>query len=685
MRIMHVALQGCLKSGGIDYGLTPDTGGHIRYVLELCRANERAGVEEQIIVTRGFDDPALGNAYALEEERLSERTRILRIFGRSRNYLNKEDITHETGELLRDLIRIIGTLPERPDIIHAHYSDAATLARGVRSRFGIPFVFTAHSLGLVKGAAIGAMSADLQRRCEVERQAIASADRVITSSRDEAEHQVALYEGHRPERVVLNPPGCDLEGFRLPEEGDGEDEAVDARLSRFLNDPAKPPILALARPVHKKNLCGLLHAFGQDPVLREKANLVIFAGVREDIEELDREGRDVVAELFYLLDKYDLWGRVALPKRHEPVDVPAIYRWAGARGGVFCNPALNEPFGLTLLEAAASGLPVVATNRGGPTDIIGRLKNGRLVDPRDPEDISSALLDLLDDGSAWQEARQNGLERVPYFDWNRHARDYLRDLAQLLSPKAPPLHTAVARQRLIVSDIDDTLVGEKKSLEAFSRWKAANKGFHFAIATGRSLQDAISILREWDAPPPEILITSVGSEIYYAHDLELRSLSRDLGWEEHIGEAWNADDIQGLLSNVEGLALQPPCEQRRFKRSYFTAHPAVASEVRRLLMKNSIRATIIHSHERYLDVLPPRASKGRALAHVARKLNVPLRSTIAAGDSGNDVDLLTTAGTGVVVGNHRPELNRLRQHKSAYFARRPYAGGILEALARERP
>ncbi len=41
--------------------------------------------------------------------------------------------------------------------------------------------------------------------------------------------------------------------------------------------------------------------------------------------------------------------------------VPALYRLAAARGGVFVNPALNEPFGLTLLEAAACGLPVAAT------------------------------------------------------------------------------------------------------------------------------------------------------------------------------------------------------------------------------------------------------------------------------------------------------------------------------------
>ena len=52
---------------------------------------------------------------------------------------------------------------------------------------------------------------------------------------------------------------------------------------------------------------------------------------------------------------------------------------------MFINPALTEPFGLTLLEAAASGLPIVATNDGGPRDIIANCQNGLLIDPLDAE------------------------------------------------------------------------------------------------------------------------------------------------------------------------------------------------------------------------------------------------------------------------------------------------------------
>ncbi len=47
--------------------------------------------------------------------------------------------------------------------------------------------------------------------------------------------------------------------------------------------------------------------------------------------------------------------------------------------GAFVNIALQEPFGLVLIEAAAHGLPTVATRYGGPVEIHATLKNGMLV------------------------------------------------------------------------------------------------------------------------------------------------------------------------------------------------------------------------------------------------------------------------------------------------------------------
>jgi len=73
-------------------------------------------------------------------------------------------------------------------------------------------------------------------------------------------------------------------------------------------------------------------------------------GNRDDIDELSSGNASVLTTVLKLIDKYDLYGSVAYPKHHKQSDVPDIYRLAANTKGVFINPALVEPFGLTLIE-----------------------------------------------------------------------------------------------------------------------------------------------------------------------------------------------------------------------------------------------------------------------------------------------------------------------------------------------
>lgn len=352
MFILHIALQGCLKSGEIAYGVTADTGGHIKYLLELVEGATKAEVERQELVTRRFDNKRIGEIYNQPRERLSGTVDIVRIDGSTPRYLAKEELWKENDVFADNLVDYINDLDQPPDVIHAHYADAGYVAWKVKQALGIPYIFTAHSLGRVKAQTLRDEKAiaALAKRIEIEETAIRHADRVVTSSRDEAEHQYALYRHSRPERIIVNPPGCNLRGFTAEADELICDQLL-LNIRRFLDDPERPPILALARPVRKKNLAGLVQAYGEDKGLQARANLVIFPGVRDDVCELDGEQRSVIEELLYLIDRYDLYGKVAIPKSHRPEDVPQIYRFAAEMGGVFVNAAFNEPFGLTFLEA----------------------------------------------------------------------------------------------------------------------------------------------------------------------------------------------------------------------------------------------------------------------------------------------------------------------------------------------
>ena len=690
MFILHVALQGCLSAPPVDYGLTADTGGHIRYLLDLVEhASARPEVTRQEVVTRAFEDASLGPRYAVPRERLDSKTDIVRLASAAPGYLAKEDLHTEHESLADALVGYIETLARRPDVIHAHYADAGEVARRVSRRVGIPYLFTAHSLGRVKAVATGAPHAarvmpqgddDLSRRIRTEEAVIAEAARIVTSSRDEAEYQYGLYEASDPARITVNPPGCYLCADAGPPPAT---RPVRDDLIRFLADPDKPVILALARPVRKKNLTGLVEAYAASPALQDAANLVIYAGSRGALADQEPENQAVLTELLALVEAHDLYGRVALPKAHAPEDVPGLYAYAAETRGVFANPALNEPFGLTILEAAAAGLPVVATSSGGPVDILARCENGVLVDPTDAKDIAEGALSLLTDAGRWDACAQAGRRACAYYDWSRHAADYVALCRRATRPARQPVALSRPRPFLIASDIDDTLTGDAPALARFARWHARDARHHFSIATGRSLHGAIEVLTEWGAPVPDVMITSVGAEIYWARD-HAWDLVADARWAEHIGQDWDPVRVHAEVMDFgaeAGVIPQGRREQRRHKVSFFC--PDDAAWVRRLtrhLAARGLAATVIHSHETFLDVLPARASKGHALRYLRARLGLPATHTIAAGDSGNDVALLRAAAHPIIVANHTKELDRLAADPATYVASRPHAGGVLEGI-----
>jgi sucrose-phosphate synthase len=681
MFILHLALQGCLRAREVEYGVTADTGGHIRYLLDLVGASSRhPAIDRMEIVTRGFRGGSLGDSYWRAIEPVDATTRIVRLRSASDAYLTKEALWREQDSIVDALIAHIDALDRKPDLIHAHYADAGAVAAAVKARRDIPYLFTAHSLGQVKQAAFGTDCVETQgldRRIAIEDRAIADADAIIASSRDEAEVQYAGYPSYDPGRIRIIPPGSDLGLFA----GNATDPMVDARIDRFLADPSKPVILAIARPVSKKNLAALIHAYGRCPALQTAANLVIVAGTRDDPRTLEPELAGNMAELFALVDAYDLYGSVALPKTHAPYEVPAIYAHARARRGVFVNPALNEPFGLTLLEAAASGLPLVATDSGGPNDIIEGCGNGILVDPRDPAAIGRAILKILSDDALWDRYSAAGAVAAQLYDWDGHVARYAELAQAVIAPHAPA--PVEAPRLLLVSDIDNTLLGEAEAARAFNLWHGDQHDMAFGIATGRSLHSALAILAQNHVAPPAVVITSVGSEIY--HRVHGGVYARDDAWTARIDATWDRTELAALLATFSDLRPQSPLEQRSHKLSYFTGGGAeIAERVRDRLTAAGLTASVIHSHGRYLDILPLAASKGTAVDYVRRSLGLRADQVIVAGDSGNDVEMLRANARSIIVGNYSDGLADRPDLAHSYVARRGYAFGIMEGVAHFR-
>lgn len=670
MHIISLALGGCIKGPPVQYGLTEDTGGHIAYILgEMGALAQHPQVEVAEVVTRLIDEPTLGPAYARPRETLPCGTVLTRIDSGNRGYLAKEALVADRAAFLEAFIAELESRPSLPDLIHAHFADAADVACKVRERLGIPFVYTAHSLAIDKLDAMqGVEEAGLRYRIAEEGRAIRNADAVVASSRDECERQLLRYEGVDQSTIHRLRPGSTIPS-QVP-----DTRPASELIAPFLRDPQKPIVLAIARPVQKKNLVALVEAYGRNARLQDAANLVILAGLRSGLTRGEQEQRGVLVELADAIDRYNLYGKVAYPARHTQDQVQALYALAKESRGVFVNPALTEPYGLTLVEAAAHGLPVVATRNGGPSDILAELRNGTLVDPRDRDAIGSAIDHLLHDRKAWNEASQNGLANVRGMTWQAYASGLVELACEITGLKQEAAATARPRD-LLVCDIDNTLTGCQQGARRFCHYLARRNDVAFCVATGRSLIEARRILREWKLPAPRVLVTSVGSEIYWQTPSGLRL---DVGYAENIARGWRPAEVERALLGMEGLTPQQDVEQREWKRSYYADDAQAAARVRARLEDAGLSAKVIHSHGRLLDVLPVNAGKGAAVQHVARIAGIAPERIVAVGDSGNDLDMLEGCRNAVLVSNYDADLCRLATEPHVYVARRPHAGGAME-------
>lgn len=696
LRIALISLHGLIRGEELELGRDEDTGGQTRYVIELARAlSGRDAIDRVDLITRQVVDDKVSGDYAKLEEQIADKAYIVRIPFGPKRYLSKSKLWPYMDVFVDQCLSYFQRNRAVPDVIHGHYADAGYGGGQLARLLGVPFVFTGHSLGRVKRQRLLDSGVNekkieaayaISRRIEAEEFALETCSLICTSTHQEVKEQYEKYENYIPERMEVIPPGVDLSSFHPPRADDPAPDLI-KDIHGFLDDPEKPLIVAMARPDERKNLEMLVKTYGESPQLQREGNLVLIMGSRDDLREMPTGQKTVLLNVLTLIDVYNLYGKVAYPKRHKADDVAALYREITKSRGIFVNAAMTEPFGLTLLEAAASGAPIVATNDGGPSDIIANCKNGMLVDPFDSKAIEKAILHALIEPAQWDTWSEAGLKNVNiHYSWERHVERYLRDVKEVLRDEDVPPPIARGRKtrrlpqldRLVIADIDNTLIGNDDALhDFFNLISEAEEHVGFGIATGRRFEDVVQLMKDNDFPNPEVLITSVGTEIYYGKNLTL-----DTSWEKHIDFRWEPERVREVLDGIDGLFIQEANEQSKYKISYrvdFEVAPKLA-QLKKILRESGLRAKCIASLDMFLDIIPSRAGSGISIRHMAYKWGFPLEHILIAGDSGNDEEMLAGSTLGVVVGNYSRELEKLRKYPRVYFAEQSHAAGVIEGI-----
>jgi sucrose-phosphate synthase len=234
----------------------------------------------------------------------------------------------------------------------------------------------------------------------------------------------------------------------------------------------------------------------------------------------------------------------------------------------------------------------------------------------------------------------------------------------------------VARARVLISDLDGTLVGDAAALARFADWRETHgRGWRLAYATGRTAASVLGLLGSSDLPRPDALVTEVGTVISDPDGLAWAD------WPPAL-DRWDVTTVRDVLAHEPGVAPQPDEAQSPVKASYHAdalRHPDLL-RIWRALRSAGVDARLVYSVGRWLDVLPRSVGKRAAARHLLGQWGVASRDVVTAGDSGNDRDLLRLGGHGIVVGNASAEVRDLRGARIVH-PRASHADGVLEGLA----
>lgn len=461
---MHIGFlnpQGNFNSADSYITEHPDFGGQLVYVKEVAIAMAQKGHKVDIL-TRQIIDPEWPEFAELFDAYPNvENVRIIRLPAGPQEFLRKELLWPYLGtEWVPNILKFYQEEGGFPDFMTTHYADGGLCGVLIEDKTGIPFSFTAHSLGAQKMDKLNITPENLAekdeyyhfgRRIMVERLSMNRSAVNITNTKQERLKQYTHHAYHGAidvkddTRFAVISPGVDPKMFSSEARAHNEEptyQLVEERLARDITESRRhlPVILASSRLDPKKNLLGLVQAFAQSPTLQEKANIVLITGglddaLREPAKDEQTE-KMVLAPIREVVKTNDLWGKISAFSVPDQPALAATYRFLAKRRSVFTLTALYEPFGLAPLEAAAAGLPVVVTKNGGLSESLreGDQEYGVLIDPEDNADIARGLEQLLCDEQEWEKYAKGAQQRVlNCYTWEATAAGYLNLIEKALN------------------------------------------------------------------------------------------------------------------------------------------------------------------------------------------------------------------------------------------------------------
>lgn len=247
----------------------------------------------------------------------------------------------------------------------------------------------------------------------------------------------------------------------------------------------------------------------------------------------------------------------------------------------------------------------------------------------------------------------------------RHERIELPDLSE--------------REFVLATDLDGTFLGgsEEDRRSLYDLIEENRPTFGLIFVTGRDPEFIAELCDERGVPWPDYVIGDVGTTI--AEVTPNRGISPIKPLEEDIASRWNdsGDKVREILKDHPGLQLQPTSFRYRVSYDLDAENYDSLAEA----MVAALNLDHLISDNRYFDVLPKGVSKGPSLRRLINHLDIGEKRVLAAGDTLNDLSMLSCGLPAVAVGGAEDALlAKVSDLDHVYTASAIGAGGILEAI-----
>jgi len=398
-----------------------DTGGQVVFVLELSKKLAELGFEVDIWTRRFEDQP--------DVDVMSDRVRVIRVPCGGREFIAKEYLFQALPEWSENAFRLIKEFGLEYSFINSHYWDAGIAGQNLTDILDIPHIHTPHSLGLWKK---NQMETDFpESKNEFEQQynfdvrvreetaLYADCDMVIATTPVQLGMLRDDYD-LPSSKVRMVPPGYDDTRFFAVSEASRQ--GVRQRLGF-----EGRVILALGRLAENKGYDLLIQAFSVVAERVPEARLHLAVGGQR-MGELETK---ILGELKDLVKELGLTDRVDFAGYVSDDDLPDYYRAAD----LFVLSSRYEPFGMTAIEAMASGTPTIVTTHGGLYRTITFGRHALFADPFDKEDLGICMAKPLRHPRLWRRLSRMGAHKArSLFTWTGIAQSLIH-LVEERNPK----------------------------------------------------------------------------------------------------------------------------------------------------------------------------------------------------------------------------------------------------------